>query len=724
MCFELFWMGELIMKQKIIFGIASIIILSLITRCEFNRKDSMNKYYGDPYPKEKLNQFYQLPVGNVQPQGWLKKELQTWAVGITGHLHEYKSGTFWNAWDNRTFNEDPKVKRSWWPFEQQAYWADGLFQLAYILNDERLKKIADDFVDKVLAGQKEDGYFGGWPEEPYSNEGDMYTQSLISLALMSYQSATGDERIIPALQKAFKHIYKNCKPVPDSAGLLPLAWRGGSYGWPCASHMIFPILWVYSKTGDREILDFAKLIYKTGQEIISMGTDGLRSDINVKNLLLSGNTFYDKHGVDATEVLRIPAVSYLYSGNSNDLFASIKGVDKIERYFDQAYGAPTSDEQLREPGATNSTETCTQSTWSATKQTMFAITGDVHYADGVEKIVYNIGPGSRKPDGKAIQYFSAPNQVACTENSNRAPQNIPNRHSFCPDGDPTTPCCIGESNRLYPNFVKNAMWLASKDNGLAGACYGPCKVSAKVGHNGEIVTIMEKTNYPFEEKIVFNFSSGKPVDFPLYLRIPGWCRNASIKINGRTYKDDLVPGQMTKIERVWTPGDSVELNLPLKINFSVWNNSSVAVERGPLVYSLKIKQDWEKSGERFPDFPDWKCLPGSDWNYALCFFLENDSSLMIDKFPLISLNYSTDSYFKIKYNDVPEGSYPWEFPPIELICIGKKVDNWKLLKDNVTPGVPQSPIINKNPEEEISLVPFGCAPIRITYFPVAEKQGN
>jgi hypothetical protein len=706
---------------KSIFAVIAIVILLITIQCDFNRKGNINKYYDNPYPEDKLSMFIQLPVGTVQPEGWIRKELQAWAEGITGHLHEYKENVFWNTWDDRKFRSEraKKEKGKWWSYEQQAYWADGLFQLAYILNDERLKKISDDFVDKVLAGQKEDGYFAGWPDDPYSNDGEIYTLSLISQALISYYSATGDGRIIPALQKAFRHIYINCKPVPDSAGLLPVAWHGGSYGWPSATHIIYPVLQVYSRTGDRELFDLAELIYKTGQEITFVGRNGRRSDLQIKNLLLSGNTFYDMHGVDATEVLRIPAIRYLYSGNQDDLNASIRGHDKIERYSDQAHGAPSSDEQLREPGATISTEMCTQSTWSSTRQTMFAITGNVNYADGVEKIVFNIGPGSRKPGGKAIQYYSAPNQVACTDNSNRAPLTLPRRHSFNPDADPTTPCCIGQSNRLYPNFVKDAMWLASLDNGLAAACYGPSRVSAKVGKNGEIITIMEKTNYPFEDKIIFNFTSAKPVEFPLYLRIPGWCSEASIKINGQTYKDDLIPGKMVRIERIWNTDDSVELNLPLKINLSVWNNSSVAVERGPLVYSLKIKQNWEMIGERFPGFPDWKCLPASDWNYALCFFLEVHGP---KKFPLISTIYPTESYFTVKYNDVPEDSYPWEYPPIEITCKGKKVDNWKLLEDDVTPDVPPGPVLNNNPEEDITLIPFGCAPIRITYFPVAEKQ--
>jgi hypothetical protein len=156
----------------------------------------------------------------------------------------------------------------------------------------------------------------------------------------------------------------------------------------------------------------------------------------------------------------------------------------------------------------------------------------------------------------------------------------------------------------------------------------------------------------------------------------------------------------------------------MKINLSVWNNSSVAVSRGPLVYSLKLKQNWEKTAERFPGFPDWNCSAGSDWNYALCFPFESYSE---KKFSLIAME-NLDSWFTVKHNEVPEDAKPWEISPIEITCKAKKVDGWKLLPGDVTPDVPQSPVITNNPEEEITLIPFGCAPVRITYFPVTEKS--
>ena len=148
-------------------------------------------------------------------------------------------------------------------FENQPYWADGLFHLAFILDDDRLKEIARTFVDRCLAGQASDGYIGGWPEKPYSNEGDLYTQSLLFKALISYHRATSDPRIVPAMQRAPRHIKKNCPPVVDNA--VSPAWRGGSYGWPAASHVIRAILWVYSKTGDPELMELAQAVYRAGQ---------------------------------------------------------------------------------------------------------------------------------------------------------------------------------------------------------------------------------------------------------------------------------------------------------------------------------------------------------------------------------------------------------------------------------------------------------------------------
>ena len=722
--------------------VAISFVLSLVVwNCRIQKKTT--SHYEDPYPGIVTRQFIPLPVGAVRPEGWLKKTLHAWASGITGHLHEYRPDTFWDTWDNRLYrikqmqNEGP-VDRGigttlWAPFEQQGYWANGIVELAYILDDERLKNIADEFINKMLAGQNPDGYMGIRPDKPYGDTGDIYVLGEVTLGLISYYSATEDPRIIPAMQKAFRHMYANCRPLSGEEqpfpggfdweaylsnealddigatepaikfGLHP-AWVGT--GWPYSCHIIDAILWVYARTGDQQMKNLADVIYQAIQEV--------PSDFQVKNLLLDGYTLRDHHGVDVTETVRIPALYYLYSGNMDDLNASIKGIESVDRYHGQAHGSPASDEHLREKGAVSNTEFCVHATWSATKQKMFAISGEVKYADGIETIMFNAGPGASTPNGRAIQYFTAPNQVACTNTSCNTPVHGPNAEGqfLRPDGIPDIQCCSGESTRLYPNYVSSAMWLASPDHGLAAACYSPSTVSAKVGEQGKMVTISEKTNYPFEEKIRFEIQSSESMKFPLYLRIPGWCNEASIEINEESYAESLRPGRMVRIDRVWSSGDQIDLNLPMHVRFSRRDGGSVAVERGPLVYALKIKHNWKKVAERFPGFPDRELRPGSPWNYALILDLSYGKGRTPD----------ADSYFTVKYPEVPEGSNPWEYPPIELVCKAKKVDGWEILDGDVTPHVPQSPIINDNPEEEVTLVPYGSTRIRITYFPVAEVK--
>ena len=258
-------------------------IFILVSFSVFTPGCNSGGHYTDPYAGVNRGRFVQLPVGAVRAEGWLKKTLRVSAEGITGHINAYRPDAMWNTWDDRRHRNKHPYRPAgvraaeWWPFEAQAYWADGICQLAYILDDDRLKGTADEFVNKVLAGQNPDGYIGGWPDKPYSNEGDIYTQSLISQALLSYHCATEDARIIPALHKAFKHIYANCKPLYDKEGRLPAAWRGGSYGWPSASHIIYPVLWVYSKTGDEELTALARMVYEAGQKIIA----DRRSDIQI-----------------------------------------------------------------------------------------------------------------------------------------------------------------------------------------------------------------------------------------------------------------------------------------------------------------------------------------------------------------------------------------------------------------------------------------------------------
>ena len=108
--------------------------------------------------------------------------------------------------------------------------------------------------------------------------------------------------------------------------------------------------------------------------------------------------------------------------------------------------------------------------------------------------------------------------------------------------------------------------MATPDNGLAAVLYVENKVSAKVGEGTE-VSIVEQSHYPFEEEIRFNLSTSRSVNFPLYLRVPGWCNSAEVLINGDKLDIHPVAGKFVRIERTWSDNDQVTLKVPMKLAY-------------------------------------------------------------------------------------------------------------------------------------------------------------
>src|SRR5690606_36424112 len=175
--------------------------------------------------------------------------------------------------------------------------------------------------------------------------------------------------------------------------------------------------------------------------------------------------------------------------------------------------------------------------------------------------------------------------------------------------------CTANMHQGWPKLVQN-LWYQTADQGIAALIYGPSEATISVA-NGQSVHMIEDTRYPYEETIRFTIKTNKNVRFPLHFRIPQWATNAAIAINGKPTTTETRPGSIAKITQMWKDGDEVTLTLPMHIETSRWAESSVAVERGPLVYALKIEEDWQKvtGVEYFGDFYD--VYPRSDWNYGL-----------------------------------------------------------------------------------------------------------
>jgi hypothetical protein len=464
----------------------------------------------------------------------------------------------------------------------------------------------------------------------------------------------------------------------------------------------------------------------------------------------------DAHGVTYNEMAKLGAMLYMQTGDKDLLDISVKAYQKLDAFHMLVDGVNTASEGLKEVTPLESHETCDIADYTWTVGYLVMATGNADYADKIERACFNAAPGAVTEDFNFLQYFSCPNQVVAAHNTN---------HNIYFRGDRTmsyatahiAACCSGNVNRIMPNFASR-LWLKDKDNGLVAALYAPSQVRHRVGKQRQEVAITEKTRYPFSDRIVFTMNMKKDCEFPFTVRIPGWCKNASVLLNNRALDQELKAGSYVTINRQFHDGDEVVVILPQEVKASDWPSDGIALERGPLVYSLKISEEWESTDKliqsavellgvynlnwRYPGLLGRNVYPKSPWNYALEINAENVGSAA-----------------RVTENEWHEDA-PWSSnePPIQLQVPARRVIGWDLdrpseivleggidvpgllpngydkryddprwlLKGDFafTPQLPNksgSGIRLAEETELVTLVPFGCAKLRLTIFPRVDR---
>jgi len=360
-------------------------------------------------------------------------------------------------------------------------------------------------------------------------------------------------------------------------------------------------------------------------------------------------------------------------------------------------------------GPRQAAETCSIVEFMQSNEMLLKITGNPVYADRLEEIAFNSFPASMTPDLKGLHYLTAPNMIQL-DRQNKAPlldwvggggnKLTYNSYSYR--------CCQHNVSHGWPYYAEH-LWLATQDNGLAAVLYAESEVEAKVGDN-VMVRIFEKTDYPFDEIVDFRLYPSKPVRFPLLLRIPRWCKNAKVYVNEQVIGVWPKPLTYLRIDRTWREGDKVHLELPMQIRLTVWtkNKNSVSVNRGPLTYSLKIGEKWVKYGGT-DKWPAYEVYPTTPWNYGLIVDLE-----------------SPERSFKVvkRKGLLPSQPFTVNNAPIQLIAKGKRVPQWKQEKNGLVGALPDSPVRSNEPLETISLIPMGCARLRISVFPIIDEESD
>jgi hypothetical protein len=645
-----------------------------------------NAYYVSNKAPLTGQSFVKLPLSDIKPGGWLKKQLELQRDGLTGHLGEI---SIWlTKTDNAWINKDRKGKYGW---EELPYWLKGYGDIAYVLQDERMLKDTKFWIEAVLNNQQPDGDFGPIIYKGESKR-DLWSNMPMLWCMQSYYEYSKDPRVLTFMSKYFKWELA----IPDDK-FLEDYWENSRGGDNMVS-----VYWLYNRTGEGWLLDLATKLDRN--------TANWRQKNNLPNW----------HNVNVAECFREPATYYQQSHNQNDLEATYNDFKLIRNIYGQVPGGMFgADENARKgyDDPRQAVETCGMVEQMTSDEFLLQSTGDTFWADNCEDVAFNTFPAAFTTDYKALRYLTAPNMVV-SDDKNHSP-GIANAGPFLAMNPFSSRCCQHNHAAGWIYYSENS-WMATADNGLAAQLYTEGEVTAKVG-NGTQVKVTEHTYYPFNDKVNFTVNTASNVSFPFYLRVPAWCNGASVSVNGKNIPVTATPGGYIKLTNKWKNGDQIALILPMALKVREWqqNKNSISINYGPLTFSLKIAENyvkidgktavqddsgWQNTADQ-SKWPAYSIYAASSWNYGL----------------LVDQQHPEQS-FKVIKKPWPKDDNPFTNvnAPIELIANGKQIPGWTIDQYGLCGILPVSPVKTPEKTTKLTLVPMGGARLRISAFPVVE----
>jgi DUF1680 family protein len=647
-----------------------------------------NAYYNTHRAPLLPSPWTKLPLGQVQARGWLAHQLRLMADGMTGHLSEIS--LFLDP-SNGWFGGEGM---GW---EEQPYWLRGFYDLAVLTGDARLLSEAQRWIEAVLNSQDAEGYFGAkYHRRMEGINGqvcaDLWPHMIMLDAVISHYEHSGDARVIPFMT----HFFAFCRDLPD-AQFLPVITNGGQeFGdwrpwWQRrrAGDFLPQIYWLYNETGDAWLLDLAAKVFQR----IDPAPD----------------EWLDHHVVNFTQRFRYPGNFYAQSHQAWH-------VQQTEYWYQQHLGTwgqqPRgifgADENIRSGcvDPRQGFETCGMVEFAKSFYILGRVTGDTRWADRTEDVLLNHFPAASTPDLKGLHYLTASNQPQLDASELHEYQNKGRMVSYSPHD---YRCCQHNVAMGWPYYSEN-LWQASADNGLVALMYAPSVVTARVGADGAQVQVTETTDYPFSGQVTLTVEHAlsAPVAFPLYLRVPAWCVGVQVWVNGEVVTIEGAPGEhaghLLRLERAWANGETIQMQMDMRLSVTEWpRTGSVSIQRGPLTYSLRIGEQWRRCGGT-DAWPEWEVLPTSAWNYGLLIDRQNpEASIEVLQTP----------------GARPLSEQPWtlDAAPLQLRARGRRIVQWGLQNETVQELQP-SPVRSAQPDEEITLIPLGCARLRVACFPV------
>ncbi|MBS1752796.1 MAG: glycoside hydrolase family 127 protein [Bacteroidetes bacterium] len=533
----------------------------------------------------------QFPVGELLPKGWLLKQFKENLDGFVGHLDALvpdliTADDIYNK-DRLSKHSKPKVLGNlggegnwqtqlyWWNSETQSNWWDGYIRTAIITKNNRHLKRIQTYVNTILATQDADGYLGIYNKDLRFNfndeNGELWAKATLLRGLLAWYEYAKDEKVLSAVKKAVKNTIEYY-PLAKSHPFFSLNPNVG--GLSHGLTFIDVLESLYHLTGDKNYLNYLVFLYKDFSE------QKLNEDAQLKKLIQPEVKLFG-HGVHTYEHLRCVAAAYYATGNPQLKIALDNFEDKI-RAATTVSGGPVGDEWIGGMPADETKrgyEYCSIHELLHSYASLLAKSGKSKYADDIEQLFFNAAQGARHPGKSCIAYLKSDNSYYMTGGLNgdtSDPEQT--RYRYSPTHREAAVCCVPNAGRIGPYFLQY-MWLRNHD-GVTAALLGPCELKTKI--NNIPVRIIEKTEYPFNQKITFTVYTQNN-QFSLRIRKPGWLTHFALNVSYVEEDGYIV------INKTWNNKDKVELTLFPEVKTLVNKKGEYYFQYGGLVLAHEIK---------------------------------------------------------------------------------------------------------------------------------------
>lgn len=602
---------------------------------------------------------------SVKPEGWLRRQLEIQAEGLSGNLHK--------VWpDIRDSVRIGGNKKDW---ERVPYWLDGFIPLAYLLEDEEKIQVAEKYMNAIMDGQKEDGWICDGPKSREEFEDNTWEYLLTLKVLALYCEFSKSRKAERVLYRAVRSLYESMK----SKEVKLISW--GKYRW---FEGLVAILHLYEKKKEDWLIELAGMLKEQGMDWETL-KDKWVAPLNEWSM--------DTHIVNIAMMFKYEALYTELTGEAYENKA-----EELWQYLAKYHGtvtdAFTGDECLAGVAANRGFELCSVVELMYSCEILFRITGNRVWADRLEKLAFNALPATISDDMWSHQYDQMTNQIACYAQPGKAfySTNSPDANIF--GLEPNFGCCTSNFNQGWPKLAMNVFQKCR--GGILAAMMLPCTLTTTIRKVG--VKVTAETCYPFKNHCKFVVETEQPVKFRFKIRIPAWAR--AVCVNG----EPIQKKSYVVVEKEFSGREEIVVELTDEPHFVKRPYQLHAVEYGALVYALPIKvrkemHEYEKDGvERKYPYCDYEYFPESAWNYGFA-----------------------SKGFEVCEKQISDIPFSGEHPAVSIRTKMAEVE-WPL-EEGYTLICARKPLSRKalGEAKEMELIPYGCAKLRMTEMPITTR---